>query len=90
MMDMLLWVLACGFAGWIGFKFIGANAQRGVMVSIVIGGFGGFLGGNLLAPLLGETAPMADAFNPVALLVAVACAAACLTISDMIWRRFAI
>ena len=87
-MNILMWILAGGFAGWIGFNYIRANAYRGVMISIVIGMIGGYVGGNVLTPLLGETASMPDAINPVALLMALASATACLTIGDMIWRRF--
>jgi len=89
-MDIVIWILAGGFAGWIAFKFIGANEERGMMISIVIGMTGGFLGGSVLAPMLGETAPMPDAFSLFALLMAIASAAVCLTIGDMISRRFGI
>ena len=85
-----MWVLAGGFAGWVGFKFIGANENRGMIISVVIGMVGGFLGGNVLAPMLGETAPMPDAISLFALLMAIATAAACLTIGDMISKRFGI
>lgn len=87
-MNILLWILAGGFAGWAGFKFIGANEDRGMMISIIIGVAGGFFGGNVLAPMLGETAPMPDAISFFALLMAIASAAACLTIGDMISKRF--
>ena len=89
-MDVFLWALTGGLAGWVGFKYVGANAERGMLASLAIGVIGGFFGGFLLAPMLGETATMTDAFNPGTLLVAIASAAACLTISDMVWRRFAI
>jgi uncharacterized membrane protein YeaQ/YmgE (transglycosylase-associated protein family) len=87
-MDVVLWILAGGFAGWVAFKHIGANKDRGMMISMVIGITGGFLGGNVLAPLLGETAPMPDAISLFALFMAIASAAVCLTIGDMISKRF--
>ncbi len=87
-MDVVMWVLAGGFAGWVGFKFIGANEERGMMISMIIGMAGGFFGGNVLAPMLGETAPMPDAISLFALFMALASAAACLTIGDMISKRF--
>lgn len=87
-MDVVLWMLAGGFAGWVAFKFIGANARRGMVISLVIGIAGGLAGGNVLAPMLGETAPMPDAISLFALLMALASATACLTIGDMISRRF--
>ncbi len=87
-MNLALWLLAGGFAGWVGFRFIHANASRGLPVSMAIGVCGAYLGGSVLAPMLGETAPMMDAISPVALIMAAACAAVCLTVSDMILRRF--
>jgi uncharacterized membrane protein YeaQ/YmgE (transglycosylase-associated protein family) len=87
-MNLTLWLLAGGFAGWVGFRFIGANASRGVLTSMLIGIGGAYLGGGVLAPLLGDAVPMTDAFSPVALIMAFACAAVCLTLGDMIFRRF--
>jgi uncharacterized membrane protein YeaQ/YmgE (transglycosylase-associated protein family) len=87
-MNVVLWVLAGGLAGWVGFKYIGANENRGMVISIVIGVLGGYVGGYVLAPLLGETAPMPDAISLFALIMALASAAACLTIGDMISKRF--
>lgn len=87
-MNLMLWLAAGGFAGWVGFRFIGANASRGLLMSMVIGICGAYLGGSVLAPLLGDAVPMTDAFSPVALIMALACAAGCLTVDDMIFRRF--
>lgn len=87
-MEVVLWILAGTFAGWVGFKFIGANPRRGVMVSLVIGACGGLFGGSVLAPVIGDAAYMPDAISPIALLIALATAAVCLTIGDLIGRRF--
>ena len=87
-MNVVMWVLAGGFAGWVAFKFIGANKYRGMMASLAIGICGGYFGGSVLAPLLSDSAPMPDAISPIALVMALASAAVCLTIGDMIARRF--
>ena len=87
-MNILIWVLAGGFAGWAAFRFIGANEERGMMISMLIGIAGGFFGGYVLAPVLGETPPMPDAISVFALFMALASAVACLTIGDMISKRF--
>jgi uncharacterized membrane protein YeaQ/YmgE (transglycosylase-associated protein family) len=89
-MNLILWLLAGGFAGWVGFRFIGANVSRGLLMSMVIGICGAYLGGSVLAPMLGDSAALPDAFSPVALIMALACAAVCLTIGDMIFRRFVV
>ena len=87
-MNIVLWILAGGFVGWVSFRFVGANAFRGLATSLGIGMCGGYFGGSVLAPIIGEAASTPDALNPVALLMAIATAAACLTIGDMISRRF--
>jgi len=87
-MNIVIWVLAGGFAGWVAFKFIGANACRGMMTSLIIGMCGGFFGGSVLEPLLSDSVPAPDAISPIALVMALASAAVCLTIGDMISRRF--
>lgn len=86
-MNLVLWIVAGGLVGWIGFRFIGANAGRGLLTSMIIGIGGAYFGGSVLAPLLGDAPAMADAINPGALIIALACAAVGLTIGDMIFRR---
>lgn len=86
-MNFVLWLLAGGFAGWVGFRFIGANAGRGLLMSMAIGICGAYFGGSILAPMLGDTATMPDAVSPMALIMAIACAAVCLTVGDMLFRR---
>lgn len=89
MTNIILWVIAGGAAGWIGYAFMNLNEKRGVMLSIVIGMFGGFLGGKLVAPLIGTgSAVNSDDFSPFPLFIALASAAAVLIISSMIHKRF--
>lgn len=87
-MNVVLWILAGGFAGWVAFRYIGANALRGLMTSVVIGVCGAYFGGSVLEPLLGEAGAVADTINPIALMMALASAAVCLTVGDMVSRRF--
>ena len=89
MSNVVLWVLAGGIAGWIGFAFVKFNVARGLLISIIIGMLGGYLGGTVLAPMFGAgvTVNPGD-FNPFRLFIAFASATACLTISNMIYKRF--
>jgi uncharacterized membrane protein YeaQ/YmgE (transglycosylase-associated protein family) len=89
MTNIILWVIAGGAAGWIGYSFMKLNEKRGVLLSIVIGMFGGFLGGRLVAPMIGAgVAVNPDDFSPFPLFMALASAAAVLVISSMIHKRF--
>ena len=89
MTNVILWVVAGGAAGWIGYSFMKLNEKRGVVLSIVIGMFGGFLGGKLVAPMIGAGGTVQpDDFSPFPLFVALASAAVILIISSMIHKRF--
>ncbi len=89
-MNVALWLLAGGVIGWAGFAYLGFNEGRGKIVSIVIGIAGGFLGGNVLAPMFGTAAAGAGDFNMGALIVALASAAACLAVANTVHNRFGV
>ncbi|OGA53547.1 MAG: hypothetical protein A3G24_17560 [Betaproteobacteria bacterium RIFCSPLOWO2_12_FULL_62_13] len=89
-MNIAMWILAGGIMGWIGYAALGANADRGLVVSIIIGMVGGFFGGNVLAPMFGAAAANPGDFSPFALFIAAASAAGCLTISNMIRNRYGV
>ncbi|MDF0529465.1 GlsB/YeaQ/YmgE family stress response membrane protein [Tsukamurella sp. 8F] len=44
----IAWIIIGGLAGWIASKFMGTDAQQGVLLNIVVGIVGGLLGGFLL------------------------------------------
>jgi uncharacterized membrane protein YeaQ/YmgE (transglycosylase-associated protein family) len=90
-MNIMIWVLAGGVAGWAGYTYMRFNADRGLIVSIIIGAVGGFFGGNVLAPMLGavtEDAP--NSFSLFSLVVALAAAAGCLAIGNLLSRRYGV
>jgi uncharacterized membrane protein YeaQ/YmgE (transglycosylase-associated protein family) len=89
-MNIAMWVLAGGILGWIGYAVLKANEERGVVISTIIGAIGGFFGGKVLAPMLGAAAENPSDFNLFAMFIALASAAACLTIGNMIYHRFGV
>ena len=89
-MNTFMWILMGGVLGWIGFNYLDANVDRGMVASVIIGMVGGLIGGNLLAPLFANAVSEPGVFSPLALLVAAACAGACLIISNMVHKRFGI
>ena len=89
-MNLTMWILGGIAVGWIAFAFFRFNTKRGVAISIVIGTAGGLLGGACLAPMLGGVPVGTGDFNPLALLTALATALACLTVADMVYRRFGV
>lgn len=88
-MNIVLWMLAGAALGWIGYSVLGLNEARGKMVSIVIGAFGGIVGGKMLAPVFTTIAPTGE-FSMPALLFAACVAAAFLAIGNLVHNRWGV
>jgi uncharacterized membrane protein YeaQ/YmgE (transglycosylase-associated protein family) len=89
-MNIVLWILAGAALGWAGFALLGINERRGSVVSVVIGAMGGFIGGQLLAPVMSSSPILSGDFNIQALFIAAVSASACLAIGNMIEQRFGV
>ena len=87
-MNIAIWILAGGILGWIGYSILRANENWGMIVSIIIGVVGGFFGGNVLAPMLGATTDTPNDFSLFSLVIALASAAACLAIGNLVSNRY--
>ena len=89
-MNIAMWVVLGGILGWIGFTILRPNAERGMVVSIIIGAVGGLFGGNVLAPMLGTVADAPNDFSLFSLVIALASAAGCLVIGKLISKRYGV
>ncbi|HEX9672399.1 MAG TPA: GlsB/YeaQ/YmgE family stress response membrane protein [Burkholderiales bacterium] len=89
-MNIAMWILAGGALGWIGYTYLRANENRGIFISVIIGVVGGFLGGNVIAPMLGAPTETPNDFSMYSLLIALASAAACLAIGNLASKRFGV
>lgn len=52
-MTFILWLVIGGVLGWLASIVMKTNAHQGMILNIVVGIVGAFLGGLLLAPLFG-------------------------------------
>ena len=52
-MSFIAWIIVGGILGWLASMFMKTNDQQGMILNIVVGIVGAFLGGLLLAPLFG-------------------------------------
>ena len=52
-MTFILWLIVGGILGWLASIVMKRNDQMGLLLNIVVGIVGAFLGGLLLAPLFG-------------------------------------
>ncbi len=53
MINFIIWLIIGGIIGWLASMVMRTNAQQGLILNIVVGIVGAFLGGLLLAPLFG-------------------------------------
>ena len=89
-MNIAMWVVLGGILGWIGFTILRANADRGMLVSILIGAVGGLFGGNVLAPMLGAVVDTPNDFSLFSLVIALVSAAGCLAIGHLVSDRLGV
>ena len=88
-MDIVLWILAGGILGWAGLTYLKFNEDRGVVVSVLIGAAGGFIGGKMIAPMFLATAAPA-AFSIPALFFAAAVAGGFLYLGNLVSNRWGV
>jgi uncharacterized membrane protein YeaQ/YmgE (transglycosylase-associated protein family) len=90
-LNTIVWILAGAALAWLAFSYLDFNRNRGLMIALVIGAVGAYFGGSIVTPLLQHAAVGAsDEFRPFALVVAMACASACLFVGDRIYERFGV
>ena len=89
-MNTIIWMLAGGILGLAGYSFLRLNAQRGPMVSIVLGALGGFIGGKMIAPMFTAGAAVPGDFSISALAFAAIVAVAFLAVSNLVQNRWGV
>lgn len=52
-MNIMLWLIIGGLAGWIASLIMGTDKQQGIFLNIAVGIVGALLGGWLIGPFLG-------------------------------------
>ncbi len=62
-MNLIIWLVVGGVIGWLASLIMKTDAQQGVLLNIVVGIVGSFLGGALLGPLLGASSINGGSFS---------------------------
>jgi uncharacterized membrane protein YeaQ/YmgE (transglycosylase-associated protein family) len=83
LVNIIVWIIIGGLAGWIASMILGRDAQMGALANIVVGIIGAFIGGFLMN-MLG--AQGTTGFNVWSLLVAILGAVVLLAIVGAIQR----
>ena len=68
-MNFIIWLVVGGLIGWVASMIMKTDAQQGVVLNVIVGIVGAFLGGWLISPLVGVATINQDAFSIGALLV---------------------
>ena len=50
-MNFIIWLIVGGLLGWVASMVMGTNDRQGMLLNIVVGIAGAFLGGLILAPM---------------------------------------
>ena len=86
-MSFISWIIVGGILGWVASMIMGRNDQMGILLNIVVGIVGAFLGGLLLAPLFGTGTINQYDFSIGSLLVSLLGAVILLAIVNFFRRR---
>ena len=68
MINFIIWLIVGGLIGWVASMIMRTDAQQGILMNIVVGIVGAFLGGLLLGPFFGASINQGD-FSASGLLV---------------------
>ncbi len=52
-MNFIIWLVVGGLIGWIASLIMKTDGQQGLLLNVIVGIVGSFLGGLLLSPLFG-------------------------------------
>jgi uncharacterized membrane protein YeaQ/YmgE (transglycosylase-associated protein family) len=62
-MNFIAWIVIGGLIGWIASKVMNTDAQQGLILNVVVGIVGAFVGGWLISPLVGLPTINQNAFS---------------------------
>ena len=85
-MNFIIWLVVGGLIGWVASMVMKTDAQQGVMLNIVVGIVGAFLGGWLISPLVGVPSINQDAFSVGAMAVSLVGAIILLAVVNLMRR----
>ena len=85
-MNLILWIVIGGILGWLASMVMKTDAEQGIILNVVVGIIGAFLGGWLLSPLFGTGTINSDDFSVASLLVSFLGAVILLAIVNLLRR----
>ena len=52
-MNFIIWIVVGGILGWLASMVMRTDGQQGILLNVIVGIVGAFLGGWLISPLVG-------------------------------------
>lgn len=52
-MNFLIWLIVGGIVGWLASLIMRTDAQQGILLNVVVGIIGAFIGGWVVSPMVG-------------------------------------
>jgi uncharacterized membrane protein YeaQ/YmgE (transglycosylase-associated protein family) len=89
MINFIVWLIIGGVIGWLASKVMNTDKNQGIVLNVVVGIIGAYLGGLLITPLLGSSTINQSNFSLPGLLVSFLGAVILLAIVNM-FRRGAV
>ena len=85
-MNFIGWIIVGGLLGWIASKVMNTDAQQGILLNVIVGIVGAFLGGLVISPLLGTGTINDGDFSLASLGVSFLGAVVLLAIANLVFR----
>jgi uncharacterized membrane protein YeaQ/YmgE (transglycosylase-associated protein family) len=85
-MNIVIWLIVGGVIGWLASLVMRTDAQQGVILNVVVGIVGAFIGGLLVGPLLGSGSINTSGLNLPSVLVSLLGAVILLAVVNLFRR----
>ena len=85
-MNIIIWLIVGGLIGWAASVLMGTDNRQGLILNVVVGIVGAFLGGWLLSGLFGTSTINQGNFSVTSLLVSLIGAVALLAVVKLVRR----
>jgi uncharacterized membrane protein YeaQ/YmgE (transglycosylase-associated protein family) len=85
-MNIIIWLIVGGLIGWVASIIMRTDARQGILLNVVVGIVGAFLGGWFLSPLFGVSTINQSNFSMPSLIVSLVGAVALLGIVNIVRR----
>ena len=85
-MNFIIWLIIGGLIGWVASMVMKTDGQQGIVLNVLVGIVGAFLGGWLISPLVGVGTINQDNFSIGALAVSFVGAVILLGIVNLLKR----